>query len=113
MRSIFVYGDFDWLDSPQLIGKLSYDRHTDFRMIRNGLLINRSTNESDLILALLPALGQPIITTFFIEVFINQSDTGRVYSKVNLPTSWDAQTLRHLSYQFFASLFRRVCFVLL
>lgn len=25
MRSIFVYGDFDWLETPQLIGELSYD----------------------------------------------------------------------------------------
>lgn len=25
MKSLFVYADFDWLDSPQFIGKLNYD----------------------------------------------------------------------------------------
>lgn len=25
MRKLFVYADFDWLESPQLIGELSYD----------------------------------------------------------------------------------------
>lgn len=25
MKELFVYADFDWLESPQLIGKLSFD----------------------------------------------------------------------------------------
>ena len=25
MRNLFVYADFDWLETPRLIGELSYD----------------------------------------------------------------------------------------
>ncbi len=25
MRKLFVYADFDWLDSPQIVGELNYD----------------------------------------------------------------------------------------
>lgn len=42
MKELFVYADFDWLETPQLIGELSCNsgaatRHTAFRMTRNGL----------------------------------------------------------------------------